>query len=84
MAGAACEILPAGVEGGAMNDQQAEGLLMYVTFRGLCTVTTRGWTQHNAIRFWSPPADNSANGLVASHNITCRAKDNIQTAAVVK
>lgn len=43
------------------------------------------WTQRVVLfGLWSPPADNCANGLVASHNITCRAKDNIQTAAAVK
>lgn len=59
-----------------------------VTFRGFCrplaTVTTHGWTQHSEIWSWSPPADNSGYGLVASHNITSRAKGNIEAAAVVK
>lgn len=59
-----------------------------VTFRGFCrplvTVTTHGWTLHSEIWSWSPPADNSGYGLVASHNITSRAKDNIEAAAVVE
>ncbi len=81
-----------------MTSQQTEGVLMDVLqIKGFChslSVTLplmfgpcmlwTVWTQHSASRSWSPPADNSANGLVASHNTTCRAKDNIQIAAVVK